>query len=347
MSLAQLEERFAAQLPTARLIGPPGSDLLQAGRAWSEAVWAEAEAQGPAAIEAPEVAYGLEVAARAVFVCGVHRSGTTLVRDLLDDHPALIVLPAEGTYFASFERRLARLGDGAEGRSMFGGEWLRRMANPINQPPYWLLGRSTAERSPYVQFARGLMAWWPLTWPLAAAALAFAGAREGGVAASVRRWVEKTPLNEQYLPRLRQRFPEAKFIHVIREPEGVLASRKRMEENASGAFRNLRQVLRDLDLSYRTAAEEETASNNVLVLRYEDVVADPPKTAKHLAAFLDIEATAGLQQPTVAGLSAGRNTSFPEAGRRPMLTDQERLRLHAAVGDSAAAVGYGVALSRL
>ena len=348
MTLIELEQKFAAAMPSERLAGRPARELLEAGRAWSEAVWSDAEQSGPMPLDAAAIAHGLDVAARPVFVCGVHRSGTTLVRDLLDDHPELMVLPAEGTYFTSFERRLSRLGEGPEALTFFGCEWLRRVANPINQPPYWLLGRTSPAGSPYVRFARALMAWWPMTWPLAAAAIAFADARSGGVSESVSRWVEKTPLNEQFLPRLRQRFPEAKFIQVIRHPEAVLVSRKRMEQNASGSFRNLRQVLRDLDTSYRIAAEEndDGESGRFLLLRYEDLVSARSRTAVRLARFLDVAVTPGLQSPTVAGMPAGRNTSFPEASARSALTDEERLRLHAAVGDSAASVGYDVAVSR-
>lgn len=37
-----------------------------------------------------------------VFVCGHHRTGTTLLRNLLDGHPDVVVLPSEGTYLTSF-----------------------------------------------------------------------------------------------------------------------------------------------------------------------------------------------------------------------------------------------------
>jgi len=40
--------------------------------------------------------------ARPVFICGHHRTATTLMRQLLDGHPELLVLPSEGTYLTSF-----------------------------------------------------------------------------------------------------------------------------------------------------------------------------------------------------------------------------------------------------
>ena len=64
---------------------------LARAREWSEAVWSEAERLGPFPISRKQITCGLDLASRPVFVCGVHRSGTTLVRDLLDGHPALAV----------------------------------------------------------------------------------------------------------------------------------------------------------------------------------------------------------------------------------------------------------------
>ena len=97
---------------------------------------------------APEqIARGLDLAGRPVFVCGVHRSGTTLVRDLLDGHPALAVLPSEGSFYTTHRDHLSAA-DRSTWRHIMGCEWCRRLANPINQLPYWLTGRGTATYSP-------------------------------------------------------------------------------------------------------------------------------------------------------------------------------------------------------
>jgi hypothetical protein len=130
-----LEEAFDRELPVERRHATPGDALLAAGRRWSAAVWAAAERAGPAALAPDDVAWGRALAARPVFVVGVHRSGTTLLRDLLDGHPALSVLPAEGTWLTSLHPKIRRLPE-AERLGAFGEEWLRRLANPVNQPPY-------------------------------------------------------------------------------------------------------------------------------------------------------------------------------------------------------------------
>jgi hypothetical protein len=338
--------------------------MLIAAARWSAAIWAAAEAAGPIELGKGEVSRGMDVAHRPVFVCGVHRSGTTLVRDLLDSHPALAVLPSEGTFFTNFERHLRRLPT-ERWLPFLGCEWVRRLANPIRQHPYWLLGRSSPGSSPYVTFARALMAWWPFaeervgqlasSWPLVAVALAYAHSTGGFSASSkLQRWAEKTPTNEQFLGRLRSEFPDARLIHVVRHPFAVYASHKQLAQTAGERFRNARHVLQDMKLSYRIAADQSSgeSSHHYLLIRYEDLLENTRSTVALLAAFLCIEPLPILMQPTAAGLPAASNSSFtldaapgrihPEIHRRwiDTLTRSDCERLTAVIGGAAAALGY-------
>ncbi len=282
---------------------------------------------------------------------------------MLDNHPAMAVLPAEGTFFTNLQSRLVRQPQNLWLQSL-GCEWLRRLANPIHQEPYWLLGRSSEERSPYVEFARTLMAWWPLveermspiasSWPLVAVALAYAHCTNGFHANSrVRRWVEKTPTNERFLGRLRSEFPDGKLIHVVRHPFAVYASHKYEQQQVGRIFRNAKRVLRDLGLSYRVALEQTCShgSDHYLLIRYEDLLESTHTTVDKLAVFLNIEPLPILMQPTAAGRPAPSNSSFATdavPGRlnsahhrwTTTLTRSDRERLTAVVGESATSLGY-------
>jgi len=281
--------------------------LITTAGAWSETVWAVAEQLGPMPLSIGEIEQGLQLAQAPVFICGVHRSGTTLLKDMLDGHPDLVILPSEGTYYTNLEHKLLSLPEN-EWAAFLGKEWLRRLANPINQPPYWLLGRSDDQASPYVNFARYLMAWWravdhiPGTqWPHMAIVLAYASCT-GNLTA--RAWVDKTPTNERFIDRIRQEMPGAKIIHLVREPVATLTSRKKMEPAAG-----LRNALRYLKASLRIAARQQ-GSPGFLLLRYEDVCNEPRSAAKQLADFLGIPASAILSRPTVAGRPSLANSSF-------------------------------------
>src|SRR5688572_8629213 len=156
-AILELEEALAAFLRDPRPGDHKNPARLDIARRWSVAIWKAAECRGSPQLMPATIARGLELAQRPVFICGTHRSGTTLLRNLLDGHSALAVLPAEGCFYTNLERRLAGLSCRERAAEM-GQEWIRRMANPTNQVPFWLLGRSTAQSSPYVEFARQVQA---------------------------------------------------------------------------------------------------------------------------------------------------------------------------------------------
>lgn len=366
-SLISLERDFDGHLghPRVRLDEQPLIPALAVQ--WSQAVWAAAQAEGPVVLGRTEVSRGLDVARRPIFICGAHRSGTTLVRDLLDGHPALAVLPSEGTFLTSSRRPLSRHVP-ARRLEVLGGEWLRRLANPIHQAPYWVLGRSSAQHSPYVYFARCLMAWWPVakrhlgatasSWPLAAIALAYTQCT-GGLSDSscILHWAEKSPTNERFLDKLQREFPRGRVIHVIRHPLAVLASRGQEARNAGQTSLPLLRIARDLERSYRIAVRRsrQAADQRYLLLRYEDLLAAPQRAIERLGAFLGIGVLPLMLEPTVAGLPVASNSSFhedsipghiepaPAHARIEALSPAARERLAAIVGDSAAQLGYQIA----
>ena len=355
---AQLDQHL--QRPRVTNLGA----VRQAAMAWSEAVWSASESAGPLILTTSEIERGFAIARRPVFVLGSRRSGTTMVRDLLDHHPALSVLPAEGTMLTNFAWHLKRL-EPDSWLPFLGCEWLRRLANPINQQPYWLLGRSSAEGSPYVEFARALRAWWPLvrtqfgprttSWPLVAIALAYAHCTTGFSAESpLQRWVEKTPANEHFLARLMAEFPEARMLHVVRHPFAVYASSCKALRDSGLPSSEETRFLRQMRLSYREAASRsvQPASDSYLLVRYEDLLEDTASGVQRIASFLGIQPLPIMTQPTANGIPTPSNSSFDsnkvagKLNRRPAdvefnsLTARERERLSAMLADDAGKLGY-------
>lgn len=361
-SLIALEHDFDCRLTHPRVRPQDYRALHAVALRWSGAVWAAAEAAGPVTLDRAQLYRGLDIARKPIFICGAHRSGTTLVRDLLDNHPALSVLPSEGTFFTSSRRSLARHAPGRR-LELLGREWLRRLANPIHQAPYWVLGRSADEGSPHVHFARCLMAWWPIarqhlgatasSWPLAAIALAYAqctgGLRESSC---VQHWAEKSPTNERFITKLHREFPRGRVIHLIRHPLAVLASREEELRKADGGRLPLRRIARDLARSYRIAARSgDRSDDRYLLMRYEDLLERPRESVARLAGFLGIEPLPSLLEPTVAGLPVASNSSFREdatpgriepggASGIETLSCRARERACAMLGDAAAGLGY-------
>ena len=367
VKIRQREDAFDAQRAHGQFPSRPSPGLLSAAHRWSETVWSTAEQAGPVPLQDKELRLGLALAKRPVFICGAHRSGTTLVRDLLDGHPALSVLPSEGSFLTNLQAKLALLPP-AEQRDFFGQEWLRRLANPNNRPPFWLLGRTTADSSPYVLFARRLIAWWDVAqhsfatchslWPLMALALAYTSeTSHQGAGPPIQHWVEKTPTNEFYLARLLNEFPVAKCIHIVRNPLAVYASRQRAEERSLGIFLAARQALQEMAQSFQIAVEQSAHGRQsaYVMIRYEDLLAAPQHVTKRLATFLEIEPSPSLLRPTVMNIPVAPNSSFQshqQAGHIiPVdtacqdngvdgLTQPEQAFVAAYAGEFAAQLGY-------
>jgi hypothetical protein len=268
--------------------------------------------------------------------------------------------------FKDFEQHLKHL-EPADWLRFLGHEWLWRLANPINQQPYWLLGRSSEEDSPYVAFAQALMAWWPLVetrfgrritaWPLLAIALAYAHCTAGFQGASpLQRWVEKTPTNERFIARLTAEFPDAKLVHVVRHPFAVYASHQRAARNVGKPLSDGHRILHQMRRSYQEAAHRTVrSSDSYMLLRYEDLIEDTSGSIHHLASFLGIQTLPAMMQPTVNGIPTTSNSSFRrdeaagQLSHRPagdvfgVLTPRDRERVSAMVGDAAARLGYQLA----
>jgi hypothetical protein len=296
-------------LPASRLQDGPPANLLIAAKNWSQLVWEMAQQLGPMPLSAEQISLGTSLVQHPVFVCGVHRSGTTLVRNLLDGHPRLVVLPSEGTYYTNLEHQLQQLPQD-RWANYLGTEWLRRLANPINQAPYWLRGRTNTDTSPYVDFARYLLSWWQIlphtagtTWPHQAIMLAYASSTNN---LGAKLWVDKTPTNERFIERIWEEFPSARIIHVVREPVATLTSRRVMEPAIA-----LRLALKFLRVSYQIAIEESAFNDGkYLLLKYEQLCDNPGAVINELTDFLEIENSDSLTNATVAGIAAKANSSF-------------------------------------
>lgn len=326
--------------------------LVTAGKDWSLLVWQMAVDLGPVNLSEQDISSGLALAQRPVFICGVHRSGTTLLRDLLDDHPELLVLPSEGSYFTQLEKKLKKLPNDAR-LGFIAQEWLRRLANPINRAPYWLLGSSTQNGSNYVTFARYLLAWWQVVprttsqWPHIAIMLAYASSTNK---LSAGFWVDKTPLNEFYLEKIYKEMPAAKIIHLVREPFAVLSSRKKMEPGV-----NFNVALGQLKRSFKIAAEQAKKHNRRhLMMRYEDLCNEPQKSIAQVSLLLNIIPLPSLNHPSVAGYPVAPNSSFDNQAKAgiivkqtlnnsaTILTRTEKRAIAVALHRYAPAIGYKI-----
>ncbi len=294
--------------------------------------------------------------ARPVFVLGVPRSGTSLLQNLLDGHPSLAVLPTEGDLLTRFRRQL-RLKPYAERVEFLGRTWIARLTHGSNLPPFWLLGPPGQSPNPYVAFARRLVAWaasdtvrahgrpYDAFLPVV---LAWAF-RNGG--AGISAWVEKTPYHELVLGTSLRAFPQARCLHVVRDPCATLLSRQTVEQNVHGSGGDPARLAQEIGRSFSAALRygKRLGPARYRVVRYEDLAGDPEACMREVAAFLGIDFAASLLRPTVAGRLTASNSSHdgpaeagivlpPAANRDCDAESLAMLRRHA--GRAAARFGY-------
>ena len=327
-------------------------ELLAAIASYARAVLVEAQRE-PAVPPSPAaLADALRWLELPVYICGHHRSGTTLLQQLLDGHPQLVVVPGEGTLFSSF-RYLARGAPTQADIARFAVNWIERFVDP-NFEPHFKLGR-TGSTNPSVEFVRRLLMWdrllrtsrphWQPVVPLMALAAAY---RDGtGEQGQIRGWTDKTPLNEKHVKRLAI-IKRARFIHMIRHPSDTLASL--CHAHALGGVRfdaavHAEAIGVSLKLAYRN---QRLYHGRYLVVRYEDLVENTAATMECVRQFLSLSPSSTLAIPTSTGLAVSSNSSIqlnePGVIHRPhqglTVPGCDSVELAALTGSAARRFGY-------
>jgi hypothetical protein len=297
-----------------------------------------------------------------VFVVGHRKTGTTLVLDLLDAHPRLQALPGESNHFLTF---LPRFGGLYAGRVAAEAQrwWLLRLITPSGIPPFWAAGRPwELDVDPYELFTRRLLELGrdhPALDPLGLVAVALHAAMNANrePAPAPVAWVEKTPGQEHRVDEILARYPEARFVHVLRDPRSVAAALRRLDR-ARDAETDLVAVGLTVGRSFDTAEQNATrlGDSRYLVLRYENLVADPRGEMRRAAAFVGIDWADSLLTPTVGGVEATSNSAWSdrqvtgeiEAARLDLWRGELDAREAELVcgGARAAARGFGYELPR-
>jgi hypothetical protein len=99
-------------------------------------------------------------------------------------------------------------------------------------------------------------------------------------------WGQKTPRFVRFGGLLKQHYPGAKFIHVIRDPRAVVSSLIRSNVHHSNAYFAARRWLRDTSAGLRL---EETYPDDVFALRYEHFILNTEALLRQVCDFLGVE----------------------------------------------------------
>lgn len=251
-----------------------------------------------------------ELKENGLFLCGYMKCGTTLLLQLLDGHPELVVLPGDGWFMG---RRYLDCDDAAvRYKKEFRDHWLARIINPTGQSPFWLFGEEVED---YSAFVNHYEEWFKLLddkqrGHMMSTVLAYCSANPQKPAGP-KLWVEKTPGNEFEIERILNFFPQARFLHIVRDPRENFASLKRLYQTRNWDWRQM-SIAKKIGESCAKAVfnQKELGKDRYLVLQYEKLTEDPERTLKKIQNFLGIAWTDSLLIPTVNGRNAQANTMY-------------------------------------
>jgi Sulfotransferase family len=209
-----------------------------------------------------------------IFIVGTSRSGTTLLSRMLDTHSEIAILPETWWYVV-----LDRLGCLEE----FTNPWQTALfyhevwenLKSCKDPAARVMAREASRDPKYVG---------PTARLIERIGKAYAQERQAKI------WGEKTPGHALWLPQIRNLFPRARVLFIVRDPRDVLVSYddrwnhgRRDSDYVISSAALLKYFLGYLLRSPGFAPEQ------IRLVKYESLVAGPSEVLEQVCQFLGVE----------------------------------------------------------
>jgi DNA-binding transcriptional ArsR family regulator len=199
----------------------------------------------------------------APFVVGVARSGTTLLRLMLDAHPELTIPPE--THF------IPKVIDACEEGGDRHARVLHVLATHRRWPDFQLDAEELRQRLEAIE---------PLDAGDALRAFYALYAEKQGKP----RWGDKSPSYVRKLRRIHSALPEAHFVHLIRDGRDVALSQLEVHHGATDLRDAAESWLAGIDRARRQARRLP----HYMEVRYEDLVDEPEEALREVCRFIEL-----------------------------------------------------------
>ena len=266
---------------------------------------------------------------RACFIAGAAKSGTTLLVSLLDSHPELLVMPQDTAYFPTVLTKYGNRGRQAQfdyltkeswTNVLFGKQEKRGNQDYAGFPKQEFL--KTFEQMAFASenSERDLLA------VMMQAYATVIGIPVGGV----KRWVEKTPANRNYVREIFARFPQAKLLLTMRDPRALLAAQIALEKKRNTRRFSVYYVIAHWRTAAKLARQIQSGAERGLIVPYEQLATEPAKWMQRVCQYLEIDFDpAVVLNPTKVGQSWAGNSAagvrFSEISTEPVTLWQREL----------------------
>lgn len=268
---------------------------------------------------------------------GCGRSGTTLLRNIFDSHSAL-AMTHESHFIGPMARSRARYETGTGFDVDAFVHDLYRDANFVRQG----LGVETINAA--LESAR------PESYAAAVRAVFAAYAISGGKEL----YGDKTPGSVTQIELLAELFPEARFVHIIRDGRAVALSYLERPEWGPETMAEAAHHWKNRVQRGRTAGRA-VGPNRYLEVRYEDIVTTPEEVTRQVCDFLGLEFEEAMLRyhensaefiATTKDPAAFKNLSKPITGGlrdwEDEISDKDLRLFEAIAGDLLTELGYPV-----
>ena len=231
-----------------------------------------------------------------VFIGGTQRSGTSLLRALIDSNTKIYFPKAEMKFFVRFYHKLKLFEplDKIENLKRFLYEYGTYRKN--------IQRAGLINREETLELLKENHKSWAAVYETIMTQLA---AMENKV-----RWGEKSPGNEYFTDEILSFFPGAKILCMIRDPRAVIASSKK--RYGRGMIKPL--IRWKLSICRIIYDYQRLASNTFRPIFYEDLILSPEETMKGVFEFLEVTALNPINELEIAGekWDGGGQSSYSE-----------------------------------
>jgi len=240
-----------------------------------------------------------------IFLVGCPRSGTTLLQQMLNAHPAIAIAP-ETHFIRRFWLQRERYGDLSE------DENYQRLIREMTMMPEFTEMQLNAREFSEAAWENGRS--YPALFQLLLEQ--FARTHHTHVVG------ERTPEHLLYMPILRQFFPAARFIHLVRDPRAVVNSWRQVPWSSGNPIDNAK-VWRLCVVTARKSPPDIQAS--LLTLQYEQLVNAPDRSLRTVCEFLGVMFESSMLE------YANNGPRFINVAREPWKTAATQRLNHAAL----------------
>jgi protein-tyrosine sulfotransferase len=260
---------------------------------------------------------------RPIFVLGAHKSGTSLLRSLLDSHPALFAVPIESHFFQNLEYWIDYpFLERTQPRKISTEQLVANLkaaiaySNTEENPQGDGISKGIFDQKQFDTYLETHLQ--PITDLYGNLAQCFEiylkaifRSIYGIDIAADTRFLEKSVEAAELALELQQMFPNALFIHILRNPYANLVSMRkfRMHNKKTMAFPWLGLDYRSLYNSLFFLYKNSRLISNYLVIKYEDLIMAPQATLQLICEFVSLEFNTSLLQPTYLGQPWSGNSS--------------------------------------